>query len=914
MTLRVELMRRRIAVLAAQLEEKTQTKFLQAFMEEAYARDYDICVFAMTQKFQETEPRGIGDSNIFTLINFEMFDGVVILLDTLMNPGQGDKIQRQIKEEYKGPVIVVDHDSDYFESVMIDHRSPVAALVDHLIEKHGYKDIAFLGGKKNHPHSIQRLNGFRDSMERHGLEVRKDWLFDGNFWYDGGYRMADILMSRNRPMPEAIVCANDYMAMGVASELSERGYKIPEDVAVVGYDSTEEGKLSPRPLTSAEIPAGACGIECFRKLHTMITGEIIEDINLNYELYIGESCGCTECKQTMKNLNRTTWKVYKQTNMPSRDYNHITDDMLCQTDFDRFYSILSIYTYQIKPFHGFWMCLNDDFLNTSAFIGDNARRRGYSDNMKLVIARTEDNSDLESVDFNRSFATSSLLPELEKERDYPTTFVFLPMFFEDRSFGYVALNFGKSFNIYNRTLRIWLRDIAQGIEAFYRQKALVQLVDRIKADQIRDSLTGLYNYDGFYQRFKAMAENNLGSGKSIGVVLFDLSNLKNINTEYGRNSGDNAILALSRLISMATRDNEICGRLCNDEFLIGFVGEDCSSRYNEIVSEIPVDGIACHISEDRELLLYVYHAMKSVDLDTMPDLDYLINHAVNAKNHYKRKRQRNLSDLSEMTQEEVFKCHEVERILDNNLLNYHFQPIVSASNGEIYGYEALMRYEYNTSITPYDILRFAKSLGRLYEIEKATFTGVLNHLENSDRIFDNKKIFINSLPGHHLKGKDLARIKKRLNERIGQVVVEITEESEISDEEFNLIYETQNDGRMQLALDDYGSGYSNANNILRYRPGYIKVDRSLISDIDTNSQKRYFVQSLIEYAKNNNIKVLAEGVETKEELRTVIILGVDFIQGFYTGRPSREPLENLDEELMLQIKDFQRHKDSLGVL
>lgn len=137
-----------------------------------------------------------------------------------------------------------------------------------------------------------------------------------------------------------------------------------------------------------------------------------------------------------------------------------------------------------------------------------------------------------------------------------------------------------------------------------------------------------------------------------------------------------------------------------------------------------------------------------------------------------------------------------------------------------------------------------------------------------------------------------------------RIVVEYTEGSELSDEDICIRNKVLKDMHIELALDDYGSGYSNVNNLLRYMPRYVKIDHMLISGIQNDAQKRHFVSSIIEYAGKNNILVLAEGVETVEELRTVISLGVDLIQGFYTAKPSVTLVERIDDTVRSQIKRF----------
>ena len=187
-------MRKRIGVLLAQLEENTQKRFMQAFTKEAYAHDYDICIFSMFQKYQETQLRNIGDSNIYSLIQYDSFDGLVIMLDTILTPGFEDRLLARIKNSFDGPVIVVDKKTDMFDYVLMDHYSPIVELTNHLIDVHGYRDIAFLGGKEGHPHSLQRLNGFLDSMAAHNLPVRDDRIYHGNFWFDSGKAFAAKLL------------------------------------------------------------------------------------------------------------------------------------------------------------------------------------------------------------------------------------------------------------------------------------------------------------------------------------------------------------------------------------------------------------------------------------------------------------------------------------------------------------------------------------------------------------------------------------------------------------------------------------------------------------------------------------------------------------------------------------------------
>ena len=258
----------------------------------------------------------------------------------------------------------------------------------------------------------------------------------------------------------------------------------------------------------------------------------------------------------------------------------------------------------------------------------------------------------------------------------------------------------------------------------------------------------------------------------------------------------------------------------------------------------------------------------------------------------------------DMTPESRAEIEAVEEILDKNLFTYHFQPIVRAEDGSIYGYEALMRSASEVSLSPLKILRYAGFMGRLADIEKATFLNILAIKKQHRELFEGKKVFINSIPGIHLLIDDVQKIESALSEHSKQVIVEFTEQAELNDIELENAKDHYRSMGIGIAVDDYGTGYSNVSNLLRYMPDCVKIDRSLISNIQDSPQKQHFVREIVRFSRDNNIMALAEGVETAEELRTVILLGVDLIQGYYTAKPDPVIMEELPEALRSEISRY----------
>ncbi|MBQ8790264.1 MAG: EAL domain-containing protein [Ruminiclostridium sp.] len=265
--------------------------------------------------------------------------------------------------------------------------------------------------------------------------------------------------------------------------------------------------------------------------------------------------------------------------------------------------------------------------------------------------------------------------------------------------------------------------------------------------------------------------------------------------------------------------------------------------------------------------------------------------------------------LIEMSEKQRQEFAEAERILGNNLLNYHFQPIVSAKNGAILSYEALMRPISDICPSPYHIMKYAQLGDKLDDVETATFKNVLNIIDKNTIRLNGKSVFINSIPTASIHETCWEEINILLTKHSSAVVVEMTEQSELDDDELENIKAIYKNLNVKLAIDDYGTGYSNVQNLLRYVPDIVKIDRSLISEIHNDRKKRHFVKEIVEFCHDNGIKALAEGVETSEDLRAVILIGVDLIQGYYTSRPSAEMIEAIPAEIKQEIERYRTEKE-----
>lgn len=240
-------------------------------------------------------------------------------------------------------------------------------------------------------------------------------------------------------------------------------------------------------------------------------------------------------------------------------------------------------------------------------------------------------------------------------------------------------------------------------------------------------------------------------------------------------------------------------------------------------------------------------------------------------------------------------------LIDNNLFSYHFQPIVDVRTGTVVAYEALMRTDKSINMRPVEVLGYAAQLKRLYDVEKLTMRNTLEAAYKHQDALHSRKLFVNSIPAHMLTDSDWNELENQYGELMEKLVIELTEQSEPSPEMLETVHRRLGRNNMQLAIDDYGTGYSNTSNLVKYKPDVVKIDRALIEDINKKPKMQRLVGGLIEFMHENGYLALAEGVETYDEMKTMIQLGSDLLQGFYVSRPkpilTYEIASNIKEEI-----------------
>ncbi len=252
-------------------------------------------------------------------------------------------------------------------------------------------------------------------------------------------------------------------------------------------------------------------------------------------------------------------------------------------------------------------------------------------------------------------------------------------------------------------------------------------------------------------------------------------------------------------------------------------------------------------------------------------------------------------------------------LIERNLFFYHFQPIVNAHDGSIFAYEALMRTDPVIYMSPLEVIDAASAYGRLYDIEKATMYNTLAYINEHQELFSDCKLFVNSIPAYMLNTEDWNVLVEKYGHLMEKLVIEMTEQTEMDNDRISVIRNRLKTHNISLAIDDYGTGFSNISNLIRYNPNYVKIDRSLVEHIQDKPRIQKLVAGIIEFVHENGYFALAEGVETHEELKTMTTLGSDLIQGYYLAKPTPYVLRELPNDLQNEIIDLNRMRSEYAV-
>lgn len=432
---------------------------------------------------------------------------------------------------------------------------------------------------------------------------------------------------------------------------------------------------------------------------------------------------------------------------------------------------------------------------------------------------------------------------------------------------------------------------------------------RLEYERDYDSLTMLQNRRAFHQQVGELLEN--GKIHIAAMVMMDLDNLKYINDTYGHDIGDAYLQCTAQVLRQHTNESVLTARMSGDEFYV-FIRGDNKSKIEREITAIEQDLRAAQMDlpdgEKTRVRVSAGVAWYPADSDVFAQLIRYADFAMYRVKHTTKGR------FSEFNQDnydrESFLLNnkeELNHLIEDGMVRYDFQPIVDARDGSIFAYEALMRPTSPLFASPLDVLAVAHSQSKLYEIERLTLFKALEAFAARSSEDGKEKLFVNSIPNQILGNADISVLEKAYQPYLSRVVVELTEEEKPDGHLTIAKNAIIKNWHAQIALDDFGTGYNGEAALLSVSPNYIKIDQTIVCNLDQDENRRQIVTNIMDYANRYQIAVVGEGVETRAEMEALLACGVQYLQGFYLAYPSGDLLQ-ISEKIRHEIQSFYQEK------
>lgn len=609
---------KKIAVVLCGIEYSNQQELVQGMIQYQSEHGGSIHVFQCSGDHLQTGGHKRGAFQIFDLLNPQNYDGIILARETLHEKNMQRRVVERLRESGV-PAISVGAKTEGMGCIEFDDYHAMSQMVRHVICEHGVRKLAYIDGPKEYSDAAKRAQAYRDVLEEEGIPFDSHWFFRGDYSVEAGIYVVSELDRMHR-IPEAIICANDCMAAGAIMELQNRGYRVPEDIIVTGFDNVPVAKDNSPKITTVDCARKTMGYRACEYLMTKTAKEIQElCVQIPTTQIYSESCGCeSEGRDDGRELKR---RLIRQT-AKTKDYQKRMNEV-----FNSFMKSKKVKDF-IQPVKEFvpglgTECFYIAFRDTDAF----ARRmvRSYGEKEPLQDAawnEAEKERYRLPIAYEKGVFSSygelepgMLLPKECTADENVVSFV-MPIHYQEHFFGYCIIGYCDMVTEAD-LIKQWMLELGNAVESVLKKQILQNITEKLDRMSAFDGLTGLYNRVGFQiqaDKYKMYAKS---SGRSLYISFIDIDGLKKVNDTYGHHEGDWLIKAIAECLRKASREEEVCMRFGGDEFIVLGLENVADGRHLEFEQEFQN-----HIRQVNESQKREYPVSASIGSYTIDDVEH----------------------------------------------------------------------------------------------------------------------------------------------------------------------------------------------------------------------------------------------------------------------------------------------------
>ncbi len=576
--------KRLIALCTSRIYDPQIHGYIVKLNERLRAENYSLLIFAINSDIYWEEDRQATEKYVFDLIPYQFIDAVVIMDEKIKSHRIAEKIiDNALRNDL--PVVIADGHYDKVSCINYDYEAGFEKVVRHVIEQHKVRRPHIMAGHPDNEFSNNRIKVFKKIIEENGIEFNDSMLSYGYFWSDP-CRIATKKLLEQDELPEAIICANDVMAITVSEMLSEAGYKIPDDVIISGFDGYDEIYF-----TSPKITTASCDIILLADATADVLIESISDGKIHNRkiepvFLANESCGCPEHTEHPRMLRDWFKESFSRHNDDNRVLQQITSSMQISNTPGELVSYLESYKTDSLLVVVDRKCFDQDINYFTSEDIDNSTKEfvqiydsDYPERYKPDVFDIPPKSEDYSEDILSSAFRDRIL-ELT-ENGYPL--IFNSLDFMNRSYGFACYFYRDYFiSNYSNTMNV-TNAISIGIGGYINTQYQRMLLYKMDEMYRHDALTGLLNRTGFLNAYNRINEKHKYLNQPVTIIMSDLDGLKYINDNFGHAAGDNAIVAVAKALHNAVPETSLSTRFGGDEVFTVVFG-DCNP--DQIIEDI----------------------------------------------------------------------------------------------------------------------------------------------------------------------------------------------------------------------------------------------------------------------------------------------------------------------------------------
>lgn len=558
------------AVIVSGIDEEYQSSIIQGIHSFAETHCIDLSHFIAYGGILGNQKHDVGEFNIFRLANLRMFDGVILLMNTISSKDTVDEILARVREA-RIPAVSIDREFEDIYSIVINNRIAMEEVVRHFVQHHKLQRINYVSGPEGNPESDARLEAYRSVLEENGIPVEEERIYRGTFRGKDGRDAVEAFLRSELPMPEAIICANDAMAISALITLDHRGIHVPDDVLVSGFDNTYNARNYSPELTSVERPLFQSGSLACSLLFHHLEGQPKERMHtLEMTPRYTESCGCdNRYGDNIAEFKKHNYQILESNNVDISLINRMSCSLVECDSFEDYIEALKHFILETDCME-FYLCLCSNWQNQLSsdegyrgpLDAKNFTVEGYTDEMVVPLCYFEG-----KFHYHERFRSELMLPTMEKATDFTRSLYYVPLHFRERCLGYFVIG-NSDFPLRSLLFHSWSMNISNSLENIRKILCLDTVVRELDKLYATDALTGIFNRNGFKRKTEQIFQNCIDQRRSIMVMFIDMDGLKGINDTHGHKSGDIAIRCTATILQECCTGDEICCRFGGDEFII----------------------------------------------------------------------------------------------------------------------------------------------------------------------------------------------------------------------------------------------------------------------------------------------------------------------------------------------------------